>query len=324
MQLNVGLYGTNGHQILGNLVNNPLARLVAVSAIPQEKLPEPLRNDGGICFHPSFSDLIADKDVDVISLCSPKRSEQAQQAIEAMRSGKHVYAEKPCAMNEADLDAIIRVAKETGKVFREMAGTAFDQPYLAMGKVVREGRLGEVVQVIAEKSYPNHPDRAQDEDIDGGLIGQCAIHAVRLVEHVAGLKIASSQAEETTLGNPVPKGGLRMAAALLFILENRGLASVTANYLNQRGAGVWGYDSLKILGTLGMVESQRGGQVTRLVIGEKDFGALDVSAPGVDYLEAFFKTILGVGQMPITLEEELSPTRWVIRSKRALEESREK
>jgi predicted dehydrogenase len=45
---------------------------------------------------------------------SPLRSEQAGHAIACMKGGKHVYAEKPCAMTEADLDAIIATSRETG------------------------------------------------------------------------------------------------------------------------------------------------------------------------------------------------------------------
>jgi predicted dehydrogenase len=318
MPLNIALYGTNGHQIQNALVNNLRARLVAVAEFPREKLPEALQQDPAIRFHDNFAELVADPQVDLISLCSPWRRDQAAQAIEALRGGKHVYAEKPSALCEADLDEIIRVSHETGKLYREMAGTVFEQPYLAMRGIVKQGLLGEVVQVIAEKSYPYHGERAQDEDLDGGLIGQCAIHAVRMVEQVGGVPIRSSQAEETTLGNPDLQGGLRMAAALLFVLANGGLASVTANYLNQRGTGVWGYDSLKILGTLGLVESERCGGQTRLVIGEKDLGPVDVSEPSIDYLECFLKTILGEGEMPITLEEELSATRWVIRARESL------
>src|ERR1700677_4620977 len=104
MPVNIGLYGTNGHQIHQALVNNPLARLVAVADFPKEKLPETLRQDAAIRFHDSFSDLVADPQVDMISLCSPWRRDQAAQAIQALRGGKHVYAEKPCAMVESDLD----------------------------------------------------------------------------------------------------------------------------------------------------------------------------------------------------------------------------
>ncbi|MEI8311096.1 MAG: hypothetical protein WCH98_10100, partial [Verrucomicrobiota bacterium] len=249
-----------------------------------------------------------------VSLCSPRRIDQASEAVRALRAGKHVLAEKPCAMSEGDLDGIIAAAHETGKCFHEMAGTAFGQPYHAMREVVRSGQLGGIVQVIAEKSYPYYEERAQDEDLDGGQIMQNGIHALRFVEHVAGTPISSIHAVETTLGNPIAGGGLRMAASMLLTLENGGVASISDNYLNPRGTGVWGYESLKILGTLGMIESRAGGTWTRLVVGDKDLGQLDTSGPGIPWLDAVFGSILGRTKMPLTLEEELSPTRWAIRA----------
>jgi len=109
-----------------------------------------------------------------------------------------------------------------------------------------------------------------------------------------------------------------MASQLILGLENGGLASVCANYLNPRGTGVWGDESLRIRGTLGMVESTQGGKETRLVIGETNHGPLDTTAPRIDFLEAFLRAISGEGKMPLTLEEELSPTRWVILAKKSL------
>jgi predicted dehydrogenase len=183
---------------------------------------------------------------------------------------------------------------------------------------VRSGRIGRVVQVIAEKSYPFHERRPCDEGVDGGLILQCGVHAMRFVEHVAGARVRSVRALETTAGNPAGDGGLRMAACLMMELEGGGLASITANYLNPKGTGVWGYESLRILGEHGMVESGRGGAHTRLVIGGTDHGPLSTDAPGLDYLDAYLRLLTGAGEMPLTLEEELRPTRWVLRAKATL------
>ena len=317
MSIRVAIHGANGHQIHNALASHPLARLVAIAEFPREMLPAPLREDPSIRVHPSLEGILEDAEVDLVSLCSPRRGEQAAHAIKALRAGKHVYAEKPCALNEADLDAIIHAAKEAGRSFHEMAGTAFGQPYLAMRRIVAEGRIGEVVQVIAEKSYPYHDDRPQDEEVDGGLIGQNAIHAVRLVEHAAGVRISSIQATETALGNPVSGGGLQMAASLICNLENGGVASIAANYLNPRGTKIWGDESLRILGTRGMIESTRGGAQTRLVVESEDCGPLSLDEPSIDYFDLYLKTLSGHGPMPLTMEEELSATRWVIRAKAA-------
>lgn len=198
-----------------------------------------------------------------------------------------------------------------------MAGTAFGQPYYAMREIVASGILGEIVQVISEKSYPYGDWRPQDEEIDGGLIAQNAIHAFRFIEHVADLRIKSVQAIETTLGNPVQGGGLRIASALIAGLENGGVASVAANYLNPKGTGVWGYESLRVLGTHGMIESTQGGQQTRMVIGDQDLGPLETTTVPPDYLALFIQSAFGENVMPFNLEEELSPTRWVFRAKQS-------
>jgi len=316
MSIGIGIYGVNGHQILHPPVCEGRGRIVAMAEIPEESMPPALWDDNAVRRYDTLDQLLADPEVKLVSLCSPRRRDQVADAIKALKAGKHVYAEKPCAMEEADMDAILQVSRESGRLFREMAGSAFGQPYFAMRQVVLEGRIGEVVQVICEKSYPYHESRPQDEDIDGGLIGQNEIHGVRFVEQVGGVKISDVAAVETRTGNPVAGGGLRMAATLMLRLENGGVASVCANYLNPRGTGVWGDESLRILGTLGMVESTQGGARTRLVIGETNHGALDTTGPGIDYLEAYLRTIAGEGEMPLSLEDELSPTRWVIRAKR--------
>lgn len=313
--IRVGLHGINGHQIHNNLVDIPRARLVAVADIPRDKLAPAQAADATLRIHASFDDLVADSEVDFISLCSPRRADQAALAIRALRAGKHVLAEKPCALAEADLDAIIAAARESGKLFHEMAGSGFGQPYFALREVVRSGVLGEIVQVVSEKSYPYGAWRPQDESLDGGLILQNAIHALRFIEHTAGVPVASVRAAETTLGNPVVGGGLRMASVLLLTLRNGGLASITANYLNQPGTGVWGNESLKILGSRGFVESTSGGKHTRLVVGDKDHGPLDTTKPGINWLDTFFDEIEGRAKFPVTLDEELSPTRWVLRAK---------
>jgi len=317
-RLGVALYGDNGHQVQAHLVAHPLARLVGIAAFSRDRLPPPLRACAQVAEYPDLEALLADPRVDLVVLCSPRRAGQAEHAIRALRAGRHVYAEKPCALTEPELDGILAAAKETGRVFREMAGTAFEQPYLAMREIVRAGRLGRVVQVVAEKSYPWHAGRPRDEAVDGGLILQCGVHAMRFVEHVAGARVRSVRALETPAGNPAGEGGLRMAACLMLELEGGGLASLAANYLNPGGTGVWGYESLRILGERGLVESAQGGARTRLVIGETDHGPLPTAAPGIDYLDALLGMLSGAGEMPLTLEEELRPTRWVLRAKAAL------
>jgi len=276
---------------------------------------EDLRACGGVfAVEADLPALLARDDVDLVSLCSPRRCDQAADALACLRAGKHVYAEKPAAWTEAALDEILAAARSAGRRFHEMAGSAFEHPWFAMRETVRAGTIGDVVQVAAQKSYPWHDRRPQDERVDGGLIGQCAIHAIRLIEHVAGVRVAETDAMETTHGDPTGGGGLRMAAVLMLRLENGGLASVTANYLNPPGFGRWGNEMVRIFGTGGMVEGTDGGARTRLVVGREDRGPLALSVQPPDWFGCVTADCLGTGPMPVTLDEELHPLRVAIRA----------
>jgi predicted dehydrogenase len=312
MTLRIALYGQNGHQIHHHLHSLKRARLVAHAGIDPKLLQD--AHVPGVRQFDSLEQILQDPGVDLVSLCSPRRADQARDAIACLAAGKHVYAEKPCALNEADLDAIMAVAAKSGKRFHEMAGTAMAQPYATMRKIVQAGMIGLVVQVLAQKSYPYFEGRPQDEQVDGGLTMQAGVHATRFVEHVAGTRIREISCIETQLGNP-HLGELRMASTMMCRLDNGGVATIVANYCNQVGLGSWGNDALRIFGTLGMLESTDGGGKTRLIIGKQDHGPIDVSTPGADYFDLIVESILDGKAMPFTLEQELHPTRMVIRAK---------
>jgi predicted dehydrogenase len=319
MRIKTGIYGSNGHQIHRLLENHAKAELVAVCAFSKEHLPGNLQNKQDVKYYETLDEMLKDPEIELVSLCSPVRAEQADDAVKCLRSGKHVYAEKPCALSEQDLDKIIKTAEETGKKFHEMAGTAFEQPYLSARELVKSGTLGTIVQVLAQKSYPYHDRRPQNELIDGGLTCQAGVHAARFIEHVAGIRIKDISAVETNLSNPDANGGLQIAASCMMRLENGGVAVFIANYLNPPTFGSWGNESLRIFGNQGFLEIVDGGKRTRLVLNERDMGEIKVIEPSVDYFDMFIDELNG-GTMPLTLEDELHPTRMVIRAKCKIEE----
>ena len=63
---------------------------------------------------------LKDREVDAVYVASPVAL-HAQQTIAALRAGKHVLCEKPTAMNYAEAESMLAVAKETGRLF----GVAF-------------------------------------------------------------------------------------------------------------------------------------------------------------------------------------------------------
>ena len=311
-KIKIGLYGRNGHQIQRKLDGHPDAELCAV-CMPGE-LPEV---PDGVRVYATLAEMLTDDSPDLISLCSPKRSEQAADAIACLRAGKHVYAEKPAALSEAVLDEIFRIADESGREFHEMADSIFYEPYWTLRNVVRSGKIGEVVQVYAQKSYPSNFDkRPCDEETDGGLIRWVGIHAVRFVEHITGIPVKDVRAAETHLGADT---GIFTAASLAMSLENGGVASVAMNYLNPKGFPGWGNESVRVFGTCGMAELTDGGKRTHLYT-DRDEGELDLTASDCrDYFDLLMRHFRYGEELPLTREEEFHPLRTVIRAKDAAE-----
>ncbi len=314
-KIGVGLFGENGHQIAASLMHDSNFRLVAHAQMSVRGLPPAALEDASVAKVESLEDLLANPAVRLVSLCSPRRADQAAQAIKCLQAGRHVLAEKPCAMTLPDLDRLINAAVELGLVFREMANDiGWQQPYLALRRMVESGRLGRVIQVLAQKSYPMHAGRPDDEDVDGGLLLQCASHTLRMIEQVAGLPVESIYAIETTRAENGT--GLRIAASLMMRLGGGALGTAVANYLNPRGFGLWGNEHLRIFGTQGMAEITDGGQRTRWYTAGGDAGPLEQVEPGKDQLDLLAEEIVsGISRQ--ALELQLHPTRMAILARNA-------
>ncbi len=308
----IGLYGRNGHQIQRKLDGHPDAELGAV-CFPGEcpQIPD------GVRVYAALDEMLTDESLDLISLCSPKRSDQAADAVACLRAGKHVYAEKPAALTESELDEILRTADEVGCEFHEMADSIFYEPYWSVRKIVRSGKIGEVVQVYAQKSYPSNFDkRPCDEETDGGLIRWVGIHAVRFVEHITGIFVKDVRAMETHLGSDT---GIFTAASLAMSLENGGVASIAMNYLNPKGFPGWGNESVRVFGTRGMVELTDGGMRTHWYT-DRDEGEVPTKDSDCrDYFDLLMRHFRYGEALPLTREEEFHPLRIVIRAKNAAE-----
>ncbi len=312
-KIRIGLYGTNGHQIQGKLKNHPDGEIAAVAGWNEEawkKLPD-FEN---IPRYETLADMLAAGGLDMVSLCSPKRAEQEEDAIACLRAGCHVYAEKPAVLTEAGLDRVLAMAKQVGKEYHEIADTVFYEPWWCLRQTVRSGKIGEVVQVYAQKSYPLGNSRPQDEETDGGLIRWVGIHAMRFIEHITGLQVSDVSAIETHLGNVTPTSGLFTAAVLSMTLENGGVAAICMNYLNPKGFPGWGNEHVRIFGTDGMAEITDGGKATH-VYTDRDQGEMQPDGTCRDYLDWILAHLRLGEKLPLTEEEEFHPLRVVIRAK---------
>ncbi len=287
-ELNVGIFGTAGHQILKHVGSLERSRVTAVGGVDEESFEKMKSNNAAALSETRYcSDwptFLAEGGVDLVSLCWAPRAEQATLAIQALEAGKCVLAEKPLATTQADLDAVRAAAEASeGRIWAMVVDVYPAEVRRARAALMADG-VGQVVQVFAMKSSPYHAGRPQDRLVDGGIFLQFAIHAIGVIHKVTGLMFEEVCAFDTGAGNPL-EGDLQMAGTIQCRMSNGALATVLCNYCNARGIGVFQNNHLRVHGTEGMLEFVDGGSRHRWIRGSDPSEEFPDAAGGVDNVE---------------------------------------
>lgn len=75
--------------------------------------------------------------------------DRAELAVEAMRAGKDVMVDKPGCITQAQLDRIMQVQAETGRIWSVDFSEHFEVPAVAKAaELIADGQIGKVVQTV--------------------------------------------------------------------------------------------------------------------------------------------------------------------------------
>ena len=95
----------------------------------------------GLRAYGSLQELLDDAEVDLVTIATPNNFHRPL-AIQALRAGKNVISEKPVTLNARELEEIIAVRDETGKLFSVHQNRRWDKDYCIIKKVLSEGTIG--------------------------------------------------------------------------------------------------------------------------------------------------------------------------------------
>ncbi|MBE6883934.1 MAG: Gfo/Idh/MocA family oxidoreductase [Ruminococcaceae bacterium] len=112
---------------------------VAAYDIEPERLE--LAKKNGLIAYETLDDILADESIDTVLVATPNNFHH-DLAIAAMRAGKNVICEKPVAMNAAELEEMIAVSEETGKLFTIHQNRRWDKDFRIVKNAYDNGLLG--------------------------------------------------------------------------------------------------------------------------------------------------------------------------------------
>ena len=130
-----------------------------------------------------YHELIADKSIDVVHVCTPNRS-HCEISVAALEAGKHVMCEKPMAKTAADARKMLEAAKKSGKKLTIGYQSRFTKEAQVIKKAVDRGDLGEIyfakAHAVRRRAVPTWGVFLNEYEQGGGPLIDIGTHALDL------------------------------------------------------------------------------------------------------------------------------------------------
>ncbi|MDT7828815.1 Gfo/Idh/MocA family oxidoreductase [Pricia sp. S334] len=126
--------------------------------------------------------------IDAVIICTPNQF-HAPYAIEFLKNGKHVFLEKPMAINAAEGRQIEKTAKQYNRLVMVGHMWRFDTDVNYIKETIASGKLGKIFKT---KGYGIHENWgpsgwfAKKELAGGGALADMGVHAVDAVRYLLG------------------------------------------------------------------------------------------------------------------------------------------
>jgi predicted dehydrogenase len=182
--VNIGVIGAGGIAQSAHLPayeNCPNANIVAIADVNEsavETAKEKFKIPNG---YSDYTEMLKRDDIDAISICTPNFLHKAP-AIAALRAGKHVLVEKPLAMNAAEGQEIVDVAKETGKQCMVGFVMRYSAEAQVLKRYVEAGELGDIyygrAQFLRRRGIPGWGVFGQKDKQGGGPLIDLGVHVL--------------------------------------------------------------------------------------------------------------------------------------------------
>jgi predicted dehydrogenase len=166
--------------------------LVAIADVDPDKARKLGETYGTRTIYTDYEEMLKDKDIDVISICTPSGL-HGDVAIAAAQAGKHIFCEKPLEITTAKMRQMIAAAER----YHVKLGCVFQRRVmhssLVVKKAVDEGKLGKLVMGDAYLKYYRSPEYYRSAGwrgtwaVDGGgaLMNQ-GVHGIDLIQWLMG------------------------------------------------------------------------------------------------------------------------------------------
>ena len=190
----------SGH--INAYLKNPACDVVGLGSRTPASVAAKQREFGLQCrAYDDFEQILNDPAVDIVSICTPN-NQHADEAVRAARAGKHLFVEKPIAIREDDIPAMLE-ATATSRVRSLVAFILRFKPLVKLQKkLVGDGELGQVFMANVDywfgrerKGWMKHQEQT------GGAFILAGCHSVDMARYILDRDIVEVTAASAMVGD---------------------------------------------------------------------------------------------------------------------------
>ena len=170
-------YGGMGGWHTRYILQSDVAYLCGIYDIDPAKVER--AHENGIRAYSSLEELLSDENIEIVTIATPNEI-HASLAIAALRAGKNVICEKPVVLSSEELESVIAVANECGKLFTVHQNRRWDVDFLMMKEAYHSNKLGRVFSIESRiqgsRGIPG--DWRGKLEHGGGMIYDWGVHLI--------------------------------------------------------------------------------------------------------------------------------------------------
>ncbi len=242
----------------------------------------------------SYEAVLADPDIDAVILVTP-HSLHTNQIVAGAAAGKHIFTEKPFALNKADAERAVAAADAAGIQLGLGHNQRFLPPQVEIKRMIDAGELGEILHLEGNISHDTlsgeHAWRHDPNEAPGAGLWHMGSHFIDLFVHYLG-RVSEVYAQTVDRVNP------RDAAAAILTFEagpsayiGNMMTTAPNRMLNVFGEKGW----VKATSMSELLISMRGGEPKTMSLEPRDHVRAN--------LECFADAIAGNGPYRFTTDE---------------------
>ena len=174
--IGTGFWGKNHARVYSELEST---ELVAICDVSRERA-KAVANQFGVKAYTSSSRMLKNEKIEALSVCTWS-TKLAEEALKALRAGKHVLVEKPMATYTKQAEKLLEVAEENGLHLTVGFLMRFIPGLQHIREAVESKKIGKLVCATARR-VSQWPERIGDV----GVVKDTAIHDIDVMRFISG------------------------------------------------------------------------------------------------------------------------------------------